>query len=95
MDRQTVDDFKLLPYKGYAEEHELVLDLGDLSRSQQVQLLMTAWIDYADSTANFKASQSGASAGCPVPSSKEREGKMADCSSFHGISGRIAENDGC
>ena len=75
VDRQTVDDFKLLPYKGYAEEHELVLDLGDLSQSQQVQLLMTAWIDYADSTANFKASQSGARLVAPYLQVKNAKGK--------------------
>jgi tetratricopeptide (TPR) repeat protein len=60
VDRNSPDGFVLLPYKGYAEEHELILDLGDLTPSPQVQLLMTAWIDYADSTANFKASQVGA-----------------------------------
>ena len=66
VDRTYPDDFKLLPYKGYAEEHDLVLDLGDLSQAKNVNLLMTAWIDYADSTANFKAAQkSAASAECP------------------------------
>ena len=60
VDRNYLDDFALLPYKGYAQEHELILDLGDLGTSRQVQLLMTAWIDYADSTANFKAAQVGA-----------------------------------
>jgi hypothetical protein len=75
VDRQTVDDFKLLPYKGYSEEHELVLDLGDLSGSQPIQLLMTAWIDYADSTANFKASQSGARLVAPYLQVKNAKGK--------------------
>jgi len=56
-DRNYPADFKLLPYEGYAEEHDLILDLGDLSNATEVNLLMTAWIDYADSTANFKASQ--------------------------------------
>ncbi|MCI0423625.1 MAG: CRTAC1 family protein, partial [Acidobacteria bacterium] len=60
VDRNTPQDFKLLPYKGYAEEHELILELGEAVRAPQLQLLMTAWIDYADSTANFKAAQTGA-----------------------------------
>jgi len=60
IDRTYPDHFKLLPYKGYAEEHDLILDLGDLSKASNINLLMTAWIDYADSTANFKASQAGA-----------------------------------
>lgn len=63
VDRTYPDLFKLLPYKGYAEEHDLILDLGDLSRAVNINLLMTAWIDYADSTANFKAAQK--SRACP------------------------------
>ena len=58
VDRKYPDRFRLLPFKGYAEEHALVLDLGDLSGQTRVTLLMTAWIDYADSTANYQASQS-------------------------------------
>jgi len=57
VDRAYPDSFRLLPYKGYAEEHDLILDLGDFSATANVNLLMTAWIDYADSTANFKAAQ--------------------------------------
>jgi ASPIC and UnbV/FG-GAP-like repeat len=63
VDRTYPDSFKLLPYKGYAEEHDLILDLGDLSGAANINLLMTAWIDYADSTANFKAAQKSES--CP------------------------------
>jgi tetratricopeptide (TPR) repeat protein len=63
VDRTYPDSFKLLPYKGYAEEHDLILNLGDLSGATNINLLMTAWIDYADSTANFKAAQKSES--CP------------------------------
>ena len=58
VDRKYPDDFRLLPFKGYAEEHSLVLNLGNLAGSKKVNLLMTAWIDYADSTSNFQAAQS-------------------------------------
>ena len=57
IDRQYPGDFKLLPFKGYAEEHSLILDLGDLSPAKKTVLLMNAWIDYADSTSNLAASQ--------------------------------------
>lgn len=75
VDRKYPDGFKLLPYKGYAEEHELILDLGDVAASPQIQLLMTAWIDYADSTANFKASQTGTRLVPPYLQVKDAQGR--------------------
>jgi hypothetical protein len=75
VDRSTPQDFKLLPYKGYAEEHSLTLDLGDAAEAPQLQLLLTAWIDYADSTANFKASQTGAKLVPPYLQAKSRHGQ--------------------
>jgi Tfp pilus assembly protein PilF len=59
VDRKYVDSFELLPFKGYAEEHSLVLELGDLASREKVLLLMTAWIDYADSSSNLAAFQAG------------------------------------
>jgi tetratricopeptide (TPR) repeat protein len=75
IDRNTPRDFKLLPYKGYAEEHSLTLELGDVASRPQIQLLMTAWIDYADSTANFKASQTGTKLTPPYLQTKNRQGR--------------------
>ena len=75
IDRDTPQNFKLLPYKGYAEEHSLTLDLGDDATAPQLQLLMTAWIDYADSTANFKASQTGVKLVPPYLQAKNKHGQ--------------------
>ncbi len=58
IDRVYAALFEPMPFKGYANLHELVLDLGKTD-DQRVLLLMHAWIDYADSTSNLAASQAG------------------------------------
>jgi hypothetical protein len=55
LDRRYPDDFGLLPIRGYAAPHELVLDLGPGPRG--AVLLLTGWTDYAFSSDNVAASQ--------------------------------------
>src|SRR5499426_942685 len=59
IDRRYPEDFENLKFKGYAKEHAITLDLGDIRRRDHVLLLLTAWIDYADSTSNMAAAQAG------------------------------------
>ncbi|MBI1762091.1 MAG: VCBS repeat-containing protein [Acidobacteria bacterium] len=60
VDRRYPEAFDKLPFKGYAREHTLTLDLGARAKdARRVLLLLTAWIDYADSTANRAAAQAG------------------------------------
>jgi hypothetical protein len=57
VDRTYPDDFARLPIRGYAEPHELVLDLGEVPAG--AVLLLTGWTDYAFSSDNVAASHRG------------------------------------
>ena len=59
LDRVFVDDFRLEPIQGYAEEHALTIDLGLTPGDSRVHLLLTGWTDYAFSSDNVAAHQAG------------------------------------
>jgi tetratricopeptide (TPR) repeat protein len=75
IDRSYPEDFAKLPFKGYAQEHAITLDLGNLKQARRVLLLLTAWIDYADSTSNIAASQAGAKLIPPYLQVKNKNGE--------------------
>ncbi len=66
VDRRTVDDFRLLPFKGYAEDHALTLEFGPVDPGARHVLLLYGWVDYADSSSNLAASHAGVAARPPV-----------------------------
>ncbi|GAB4246185.1 MAG: hypothetical protein Kow00109_22280 [Acidobacteriota bacterium] len=74
IDRKYPDVPGGLPFKGYAEEHALVLDLGEVDPNYVV-LLMHAWIDYADSTSNLAAAQAGIRLVPPYVQVKDEAGR--------------------
>ncbi len=57
LDRTAPDDFGLARISGYADRHELTLDLGAVSN--RVVLLLTGWTEYAFSNDNVAAQQAG------------------------------------
>jgi tetratricopeptide (TPR) repeat protein len=57
IDRQYSDDFALSDIRGYAAEHDLLIDVG--APSTGVVLLATGWTDYAFSADNIAAYQRG------------------------------------
>jgi tetratricopeptide (TPR) repeat protein len=75
IDRRYPDDFENLSFKGYAKEHTVTLDLGETKDAKQTLLLMTAWIDYADSTSNLAASQAGVGLTPPYLQVKNERGE--------------------
>ncbi len=74
LDRQYPDDFKLQPIRGFADKHELTLDLGP-SSSPRTLLLLTGWTDYAWSSDTLAASQSGKSLMLPAVQVKDKRGQ--------------------
>ncbi|HEY6548166.1 MAG TPA: FG-GAP-like repeat-containing protein, partial [Vicinamibacteria bacterium] len=57
-DRRYAEGFALLPLRGYAERHGLILDLAEVPATHSL-LLLTAWTDYAFSSDNVAAAQRG------------------------------------
>ncbi|MFL6213583.1 MAG: FG-GAP-like repeat-containing protein [Blastocatellia bacterium] len=74
VDRRYVDDFPLARIRGYAEPHTLTMNLGEASRGRTV-LLLTGWTDYAFSSHNVAASQSGLEMTLPALQVKDAEGR--------------------
>ncbi len=74
LDRQYPDDFKLHSIRGYADNHELILKL-DAGSPSRVKLLLTGWTDYAWSSDNLAASQSGKSLTLPALQVKDKQGR--------------------
>jgi hypothetical protein len=74
LDRRYPDDFHLLPIRGYAEEHTLTLNLGEPG-SGRTLLVLTGRTDYAFSSDNVAAHQSGLSLKPPAIQVKDAAGR--------------------
>jgi tetratricopeptide (TPR) repeat protein len=60
-----VGNFDLLPFKGFAKPHSLILDLGEAYRGGPLRLLMHGEIEYFTATGMYAASQAGIEATAP------------------------------
>lgn len=72
VDRQYPDGFALMPFRGYAAQHTLTLDLGPMTGP--TALLLTGWTDYAFSSDNVAASHAGLSLSPPALQIKDATG---------------------
>jgi len=60
-----VGNFDLLPFKGFAKPHSMVLDLDEPYRGGPLRLLMHGEIEYFTATGMYAASQAGIEATAP------------------------------
>ena len=74
-DRRFVDDFRLSPIQGYADEHALTIDTGARTSDARVLLLLTGWTDYAFSSDNVAAHQAGLPFHPPELQGKDASGR--------------------
>ncbi|HLL99477.1 MAG TPA: FG-GAP-like repeat-containing protein [Pyrinomonadaceae bacterium] len=76
LDRRFYDSFKSLNIRGYAETHELTLKLDAKKDFRgRTLLLLTGWTDYAFSSDNLAASQSGKSLFLPKLQVRDERGE--------------------
>ncbi len=59
VDDDWYDSFESIRIHGYATDHTIILDLGDLGRDKHPVLLAHGWVNYAHSTSNWAAAQQG------------------------------------
>ncbi|HEY0049036.1 MAG TPA: FG-GAP-like repeat-containing protein [Pyrinomonadaceae bacterium] len=87
LDRRFYDSFKSLNIRGYAAPHNLTLKLDDRKDYRgRTLLLLTGWTDYAFSSDNLAASQSGKSLFLPKLQVKNRRGEWQTVIDNIGIS---------
>jgi Flp pilus assembly protein TadD len=74
LDRRYPDEFELHTTRGYAGAHTLTIDLGEPSKDGTL-LLLTGWTDYAFSSDNVAAAQSGLTLTPPELQVKDSRGQ--------------------
>jgi tetratricopeptide (TPR) repeat protein len=57
-DNKYISNLDLEKFQGVTKNHDLILDLGDLSKSQKVRLYLNGWIFPSDASINVNISQS-------------------------------------
>jgi len=73
IDRRYVDDFRLQPIRGYAQEHSVTLQV-DVAGTKRLLLLLTGWTDYAFSSDNVAAHQAGLPSNPPAVQVRDESG---------------------
>jgi hypothetical protein len=58
-DHRFASGFTATPYDGFAHEHALTLDLGEINTQSPLKLLMTGYVNYFSATSLYAAWQAG------------------------------------
>ena len=58
-DRRYPEGFEHLAFQGFAEQHSITLDLGDLSDTERILLILYGWTVYSSSSSDLAAWQAG------------------------------------
>ena len=94
---QSVDDnwyegFELTSIHGYAREHSITLDVGDIAPDSHPVLLAHGWVDYAHSTSNWAAAQQGLSLSPPRVEVPDERGDWITASTDMGCPAGLPKN---
>jgi len=76
LSHKYVGNFDLLPFKGFAKPHSLILDLGEPYSGGPLRLLMHGEIEYFTATGMYAASQAGIEATAPYVEAEVSNGRM-------------------
>jgi Tfp pilus assembly protein PilF len=87
LDRRFVTGFPLEPVRGYAKTHGITMQLPAraVHAGARTVLLLTGWTDYAFSTDNTAASQSGLTLTAPILQAQDRDGRWGTVNADVGI----------
>ena len=73
-DHEFASGFKPLPYDGFANEHMLTLDLGEVNTNAPLRLLMTGYVNYFSATSLYAAWQAGVKPIAPYVEAERPDG---------------------
>ena len=74
-DRQAVDMFAVRSWLGYAEDHSLTLDFGDIPDGKEWTLVLAGWTEYPYPESMFAATRAGVNISPPVLERRTPDGK--------------------
>jgi tetratricopeptide (TPR) repeat protein len=76
-DHKFASGFVATPYDGFANQHALTLDLGEVNTQKPLKLLMTGYVNYFSATSLYAAWQAGIKPVAPYVEAQRPDGTWA------------------